>query len=60
MFLWAKHNLSQPLPVAKVDEDHAAMVTTAVHPPGKGDSLADMLAPERIAMGIAVHKSPRP
>ena len=36
------HDLHQPLAVAQVDEDHAAMVAAAVDPAKQGDGLADV------------------
>ena len=44
--LGVEHDLHQAGRVAQVDEDEAAVVAAAVHPPGERDRLAGVLDPE--------------
>ena len=38
-----EHDLQQPLPISQIDEYHPAVITTAMHPAGDRDVLAEEL-----------------
>ena len=50
ILLGMKHALGEALAVAKVDEDHAAMVAGGIHPTDEGDGLADVGLAEFVAV----------
>ena len=53
-----EHDLQQPLAVAQVDEDHAAVVTATVHPTGDADLAADQRPIHLTAVMTAHRLSP--
>ena len=48
--LGIEDDLRDPFAVAKVDEDHAAVIAAAVHPAGEKDLPADIVFPQLAAI----------
>ena len=55
-FLGAEYHLRPAFAVSQIDENHAAVVTTGIDPPGERDGLAGVFRAEAVAGGGAVHK----
>ncbi len=55
-----EHDLKQPFAIAKVDEDHAAMIAAPVHPTGNGDFAANRSAVYLAAVVTAHERWARP
>jgi hypothetical protein len=54
----AEHDLGRSGGVAEVDEDHAAVITAAGHPPGEGHGLSGVLGTQA-AGGVGTHHGAR-
>jgi hypothetical protein len=57
--LGMEDELQEPGAVAQVDEDQAAVVTTAVHPAGHAHGRVDVARAQLAAPGVAVRVGPR-
>ena len=48
--IWVTHNLGNAVSISQIDEDHAAMVTSAVDPAAEAHGLVELLEVERSAV----------
>jgi hypothetical protein len=42
IFLWSKHDLRQAFAIAKINENHPAVIARDIYPPGQCDLPADI------------------
>ncbi len=55
VFFRTKDDLGKSLPIAQIDENHAAMIARDLDPAGQRNLLADIGFTKRIAVVRAVH-----
>src|SRR5437588_4715782 len=58
-FLRPKHDLRQAFAIAKINENHPAVIAGDIYPPGQCDLPADIALAKRIAVVRAIHAMPK-